>query len=127
MHLRLRNPSSDANFVACLRTAQAEGAAVLRTRHCPQGWSRSLRRKVRRLRYHRLTVKHRTITRQFNLRNCENTNALVNKQARREVRSGEGATLACDGFAVPPTGRVQQHEQMEAARRSRILGSPGRS
>src|SRR5207302_111829 len=74
--------------------------------NAPATWERvvgcSLRRKVGRLRYHRLTVKHRTITRQFNLRNCDNTNALVNKPARREVRSGQSATLACDGFAVPP-------------------------
>lgn len=74
-----------------------------------------------------LTVKHRTITCPFDLRSCGNTNALAGKQARREVRSGESATLACDELTVPSTGRVQQHEQMEAARRSRILGSSRRS
>ncbi|UWU74605.1 hypothetical protein N2603_31755 [Bradyrhizobium huanghuaihaiense] len=35
-----------------------------------------------------ITVKHRAITRQFDLRSCDNTNALASKQARREVRSG---------------------------------------
>ena len=49
------------------------------------------------------------------------------KNEPREVRSGEGATLARDGFAVPSTGRVQQHEQMEAPRGSRVLGAPSRS
>ena len=39
----------------------------------------TVRRKVGRLRYHGLTVKHRTIMRQFNLRSCDLTNALVNK------------------------------------------------
>ncbi|SFV08406.1 hypothetical protein SAMN05192541_1143 [Bradyrhizobium arachidis] len=74
-----------------------------------------------------VTVKHRTMTRQFDLRSCHNTNALADKQERGEVRSGESATLACDELTVPPTGRIQQHEQMEAARRGRILGSSGRS
>ena len=72
-----------------------------------------------------ITGKHRTISRRSDLRNCENTNAPVNEQAQREVRSGKSETVACNGLTVPPTGRVQQHEQMEAARGSRILGSSG--
>ncbi|MGY8685892.1 hypothetical protein Q2941_50630, partial [Bradyrhizobium sp. UFLA05-153] len=51
-------------------------------------------------------------------------NGHVKNKAQREVRSGEGATLTRNGFAVPSTGRVQQHEQMEAPRRSRTLGVP---
>ncbi|BAL12167.1 hypothetical protein BJ6T_69180 [Bradyrhizobium japonicum USDA 6] len=31
MHLRLRNPSSDASLVGCLRTAPAEGAASVKS------------------------------------------------------------------------------------------------
>jgi hypothetical protein len=49
----------------------------------PASFGPTISRKVRRLRCHRLTVKHRTITRQFNLQSSDNTNAPVNKQAQR--------------------------------------------
>ncbi|WP_206736183.1 hypothetical protein [Bradyrhizobium betae] len=73
-------------------------------------------------------VKHRTITRHFDLRDFQSeTNNGLRKTSPKEVRSGEGATLARDGFAVPSTGRVQQHEQMETPRGRGMLGVPSRA
>ena len=71
-------------------------------------------------------VKHRTFTRHFNLRDLQSdTNNGLRRTSPKEVRSGEGATLARDGFAVPSTGRVQQHEQMETPRGRGMLGALG--
>ncbi|MBH5401878.1 hypothetical protein HZZ13_29410 [Bradyrhizobium sp. CNPSo 4010] len=71
-------------------------------------------------------VKHRTIIRHFNLRDFSSeTNNGFRKTSPKEVRSGEGATLARNGFAVPSTGRVQQHEQMETPRGRGMLGALG--
>jgi hypothetical protein len=71
-------------------------------------------------------VKHRTITRQFILRDFQSeTNNGLRKASPKEVRSGEGATLARDGFSVPSTGRLQQHEQMETPRGRGMLGALG--
>ncbi|WP_431309516.1 hypothetical protein, partial [Bradyrhizobium liaoningense] len=71
-------------------------------------------------------VKHRTFTRHFNLRDFQSdTNNGLRRTSPKEVRSGEGATLARDGFAVPSTGRVQQHEEMETPRGRGMLGALG--
>jgi hypothetical protein len=71
-------------------------------------------------------VKHRTISRQFNLRDFQSrTNNGLRKANPKEVRSGEGATPARDGFSVPSTGRLQQHEQMETPRGRGMLGALG--
>jgi hypothetical protein len=54
-------------------------------------------------------VKHRTSVRHFNLRDFDSDTSQMmglRKQAKREARSGEGATFARDGFAVPSTGSL---------------------
>lgn len=71
-------------------------------------------------------VKHRTIARQFNLRDLSiRDKQWLAKASPKELRSGDGATLARDGFSVPSTGRLQQHEQMETPRGRGMLGALG--